>query len=78
MVFCCSFVCIHKFASSPFPNFCFIDLFLVLVFILIPLVGNNIKACHAFHHHVWALDLDMDVFTEVLEPLVVVPIHDAT
>jgi hypothetical protein len=43
-----------------------------------PLAGNNIKTCHALQHHVLALELDMDVFTEVLEPLVDVPIHEAT
>jgi hypothetical protein len=49
-----------------------------LVFILIPLKGNNIRACHAFHHHVLALELDMDVFTKVLEHLVIVSIPEAT
>jgi hypothetical protein len=49
-----------------------------MVFIFIPLVGNNIKACHALCHHVLVLELNMDVFTKVLEPLVVVPILDAT
>jgi len=47
---------------------------LVLVFILIPFI----KACHALCHHVLALELDMDVFTEVLEPLVTIPILEAT
>jgi hypothetical protein len=49
-----------------------------MVFIFIPLAGTNIKACHALQHHVLALELDMDVFIDVLEPLVVVPIPKAT
>jgi hypothetical protein len=53
-------------------------LFSVLVFIFIPLIGNNIKAWHALCHHVLGLGPDMDVFTEVLEPLLAIPILDAT
>ncbi len=34
---------------------------------------NNIKACHALHWHILAIELDIDIFTEVLEPLVEVP-----
>jgi hypothetical protein len=49
-----------------------------LDFILIPLIGNNIKACHALHRHVLALKPDVDVFTKVFEPLVVVSILKAT
>jgi hypothetical protein len=49
-----------------------------MVFIFIPLIGNNIKACHALQHHVLVMELDMDVFTKVLEPLVVVPIPEVT
>jgi hypothetical protein len=47
-----------------------------MVFIFMPLVGTNIKACHALQHHILALELDMDVFIEVLEPLLVIPIPD--
>jgi hypothetical protein len=36
------------------------------------------KACHTLHCHVLALEPNMDVFTKVFEPLVVVPIHEAT
>jgi len=43
-----------------------------------PLASNNIKACHALQRHVLALELDMDVFIEVLEPLVAVLILEAT
>jgi hypothetical protein len=43
-----------------------------------PLVGNNIKAWHAFQHYVLAVELDMNVFTKVLEPLVNVPIPKVT
>jgi hypothetical protein len=49
-----------------------------LVFILIPLIDNNIKACHAFHRDVLALEPNVDVFTMVFEPLVVVSILEAT
>jgi hypothetical protein len=49
-----------------------------MVFIFMPLVGTNIKACHALQHHILALELDMDVFIEVLEPLLVLPILEAT
>ncbi len=48
--------------------------FLVLVFILIPLI----KACHALHCHVLVLESNMDVFTEVLGPLVIIPILEVT
>jgi hypothetical protein len=49
-----------------------------MVFIFNPLACTNIKACHALQRHVLASELDMDIFTEVLEPLVVVPIPKAT
>ncbi len=49
-----------------------------MVFIFIPLAGTNIKACHALQRCVLALEPNMDVFTEVLEPLVVVPILKVT
>jgi len=42
-----------------------------MVSIFIPFASNNIKACHALYCHVLALKPDMDVFTKVLEPLVV-------
>ncbi len=47
---------------------------MVIVFIFILLICNNIKACCAFQRHVLVMELDMDVFTKVLEPPVVVPI----
>jgi hypothetical protein len=34
------------------------------------LTGNTIRACQSLEHHIMALELDMDVFTKVLEPLV--------
>jgi len=49
-----------------------------MVFIFNPLACTNIKACHALQRHVLASELDMDIFTKVLEPLVVVPIPKAT
>jgi hypothetical protein len=70
------------FISSLLPNSCFICLLivslLILVFILIPLTCNNIKACHAFHHHVLALEPDMDIFTKALKTLVAIPIPETT
>ncbi len=36
-----------------------------------------IKACQILHHHILALELDMDVFKEVLEPFIKVPIPKA-
>ncbi len=49
-----------------------------MVFIFIPLACTNINECHALQHHVLTLESDVDVFTKVLEPLVVVPIPKAT
>jgi hypothetical protein len=49
-----------------------------MVFIFIPLASTNTKACHALQCHVLALEPNMDVFTKVLEPLVVVHIPKAT
>jgi hypothetical protein len=49
-----------------------------LVFILIPLIGNNIRACHAFHHHVLALEADVGVLTKVFKPLIIVSIPEVT
>ncbi len=34
------------------------------------LVGNTIKAYQSLGHHILALELDMEVFTKVLEPLI--------
>ncbi len=76
-IFCCWLVCIHKFATSLLPNSCCVCLFLVLIFIHISFVGNNIKVCHALCCHVLVLELNMDVFTKVLEPLVAIPIPEA-
>jgi hypothetical protein len=39
---------------------------------------NNIKSCHALHYHVLALEPNMNVFTKVLEPLVIVSNPKAT
>jgi hypothetical protein len=36
-------------------------------------VGNNIKACHILQHHILVLELDMEVFKDVLQLLVEVP-----
>ncbi len=36
-------------------------------------IGNNIKACQILCCHIMALELDMDIFQEVLEFLVQVP-----
>jgi hypothetical protein len=33
-------------------------------------IGNNIKACHTLCCHILALEPDIDLFIEVLEPLV--------
>ncbi len=40
------------------------------IFTSICVVGNNIKACHTLHHHILALEPNIDLFVEVLEPLV--------
>jgi hypothetical protein len=45
-----------------------------VVIIHISCASNSIKACHGLRHHVLALKLNMDVFIEVLEPLVAIPI----
>ncbi len=34
------------------------------------LIGNTVKACQSLEHHILALELDMEVFMEVLEPFV--------
>jgi hypothetical protein len=47
---------------------------LVSFLIAIAHVSNNFKACHFLHPHVLALELDMEVFEEMLELLVQVPI----
>jgi len=49
-----------------------------MVFIFMPLVSTNIKAGHALQDHILVLELDMDVFIKVLEPLLVIPIPEAT
>ncbi len=36
------------------------------------------RACHALHCHVLTLELDMDVFIKVFEPLVIIPLLKAT
>jgi hypothetical protein len=33
-------------------------------------IGNNIRACQIFQHHILVLELDMEVFEEVLQLLV--------
>jgi hypothetical protein len=35
--------------------------------------GNNIKTCQILQHHILALEPDMEVFEEVLQPLVEIP-----
>jgi hypothetical protein len=40
-------------------------------------VGNIIKACQILRYHILALELDMVIFEEVIEPLVRVPIPKA-
>jgi len=37
---------------------------------ILHLVGNIVKACQSLGHHILALELDMEVFMEVLEPFV--------
>ncbi len=34
------------------------------------LASNTVKACQSLQHHILALELDMEVFMKVLEPLV--------
>jgi len=34
------------------------------------LVSNTIRACQSLQHHILALELDMEVFTKALEPLI--------
>lgn len=36
--------------------------------------NNNIRVCHILHHHILALESNMEVFEEVLGPLVQVRI----
>ncbi len=49
-----------------------------MVFIFILFTSNNIKACHALQHHVLALESNMDVFTKIFEPMVVVLVLEVT
>ncbi len=62
----------------PFPQFLLCLCVFSLGFHSFPLTCSNIRACHAFYRHVLALEPNMDVFTKVLEPLVIISIPKAT
>jgi hypothetical protein len=53
------------------------QLFQILILNDICHASKNIEACQILHHHILALELDMDVFKEVLEPYIEVPIPKA-
>lgn len=64
--------CLHSsFFISKIPTFLLVPFFIITS---ICAIGNNIRACHTLHCHILALKLfNIDIFTEVLEPLVKVP-----
>ncbi len=68
---CCRLVFNHcLFFSFSFLKFFVYYLFPVPILISIFATGNSIRACHTPCHHTLALELDIDLFMEVLEPLV--------
>lgn len=65
--------CLHL--LSYFQNSMFLLVpFPILTFICV--VGNNIRACHTLRHHILVLELDIDIFIEMLNSLVEVPTLD--